>query len=141
MTSVTQFYVDYNMNQMQHKRPQSQLWPVTGATRFVTPNTTPAGYPMQVPKSDIINSTSGIADPAAIYSGIEPLAALDRKQLENHFQDTSVPAIASVVNHDQCMNCRRMLPVQGRQSDAAHRQLLKKMVASAEFYRRVTPQP
>ena len=115
--------------------PVQYLWPSNEMSIFPIPNTTPQGYPMDVPDGDIINTTSYMSDPATVYSGIEPLAALSTHELTRHFKDTSVPRTSTLLGNRTKMNSSVFVSPHS-ESEERQRLMLRQMESSIQHHNR-----
>lgn len=114
--------------------PNQPMWPKDFGGAFSVPSATPNMYPMPVPSNDIISSTDRPSGPATIYSGIEPLAALNSAGLRQHFQDTSMPGVANLIRpQNEQIGQAVMAPYM--ENSQQQRNLLHKMASSMEHHR------
>lgn len=132
------FYVSYHVSQMQTPLSEDTtnfainkpLWPSTEGAAFAVPNSVPSEYNTPVPRTDIINSTERREGPAQIYSGIEPLASLDRPELTRHFQDTTLPKTALLLDGRRIRNADVFVSPSSHVKE--QKELLRQMEASMQ---------
>jgi hypothetical protein len=96
------WYLYYHMSNLGHQNIRRRP-----PNTYKMPNSR-SPYPPKYTEFNVVNSSTTPPNPAAIYSGVEPLSSLDAYGLAQHFDHTSVPETATLLSDRTGMYTRRL---------------------------------
>ncbi len=98
------WYLYYHMSNVGHQNIRRNQKP---PNTYKMPNSRNP-YPPNYTEFNVINSSKTPPSPASIYSGVEPLPALDPYGLAQHFDHTTVPETAAMISDRTGLHTRQL---------------------------------